>query len=107
MDRSVRFYRDVLGLPVGYASPHWTTVEVGDLRIGLHPAFGESVKNQGGWVVMFEVDDVRAFRERLLVAGSNPEPFHEVPSGVLFSFQDPDGNRIQALQLGLKLADLT
>jgi lactoylglutathione lyase len=38
MDRSVAFYRDVLGLPVKFASPEWTEFATEGTILALHPA---------------------------------------------------------------------
>src|ERR1700732_1206903 len=38
MDRSVAFYRDVLGIPVKFASPEWTEFATEGTILALHPA---------------------------------------------------------------------
>ena len=38
MDRSVAFYRDVLGFPVRFETPGWSELETGDTTIALHLA---------------------------------------------------------------------
>jgi catechol 2,3-dioxygenase-like lactoylglutathione lyase family enzyme len=37
MDRSVAFYRDVLGLKLLFQSPQWSQFDVGGVGLGLHP----------------------------------------------------------------------
>src|SRR5262245_11195471 len=36
MDRSVRFYRDTLGLKLRFQSPDWTEFDVGSTTLALH-----------------------------------------------------------------------
>src|SRR6185503_2573689 len=36
MDRSLAFYRDVLGLALRFASPEWTEFETGTTTLALH-----------------------------------------------------------------------
>jgi len=111
MDRSVAFYRDVLGLPPSYSSPHWTSIPIGDLRIGLHPPFGGSkgpAGSGGGWVVGVETEDIRALRAKLEAAGAwVMEGYHQTPSGAVMDFRDPDGSALQAIQVGSKVEELT
>ncbi len=105
MARAVAFYRDVLGLEATYVSDHWSSVQLGTVRIGLHPVF-EGGAPRGGWVVGVEVTDLRAFRKHLYVAGHPTDhEFHQTPSGVVFDFVDPDGNRLQAMEVGSRLED--
>lgn len=107
MNRSVRFYRDILGLTPGIESPYWTDFLCGGIRIGLHPPFGGSAPAvSGGWILGLEVDDLPGLRRALADAGypTNAE-YHDTPSGCVLDFCDPDGNPIQAIQVGTKPSD--
>ena len=42
MTRAVRFYRDVLGLPLRFESPHWTEFATDGATLALHDAGGAS-----------------------------------------------------------------
>lgn len=42
MSRSVKFYRDVLGLPLKFESPHWSEFANEGSTIALHPASAEN-----------------------------------------------------------------
>ncbi len=112
MDRSVTFYRDVIGLAPGHVTPHWSDFKVGDIRIGLHPPFDGaeppfSVPNKG-WILGLEVDDLRALRSQLERAGAEfSREFHDIPGGTLLDFRDPDGHPIQAIQRGVSAKDLS
>ncbi len=97
MSRSVRFYRDVVGLPLMYESEAWSTVQAGQVSIGLHTPMSESPKGTG-WTVVLDVDDLDALRSRLEEGGCEVSPDHEVPAGKIILFCDPDGNQLQAMQ---------
>lgn len=101
MERSVRFYRDVLGLRVEYESPHWTQLDGGTISIGLHgggegaPAAGEPALQLG-----FYVEDAEQAVAELRGAGADiaQEPVAERFGGYLAVVRDPDGHPIQLLQ---------
>lgn len=111
MDRSVVFYRDVLGLTPGYHSPHWTDFMLGDKKLGLHTPFYEG---EGPAVIPFKnaiigvkTEDIRALRAALEAAGDHVRgDYHDTPGGVILDFVDPDGNNWQAIQVGTRAADL-
>jgi len=104
MKRSVVFYKDLLGLKVTYESASWTSFDLGGLQLGLHG--GESKSGGGGFVLGFECDDVKALRSKLAPGGYVVGGFHEIPRGVVLDIRDPDGNTLQATQLGVKVRDL-
>lgn len=109
MDRAVAFYRDVLGLTPGYTTPHWSDFKMGETRIGLHPSFdGSPVEPNGkGWVLGVATQDIRALRASLESAGVHvAKGYHDTPSGAVMDFRDPDGNALQAIQVGAKAKDL-
>lgn len=109
MDRSVAFYRDVLGLSPGTLSPYWSDFQIGTDRIGLHPAHDlrhAPGSGGGGWRLGLATDDLRGLRASLDKAGAKIlEGYHETPGGVVLTFADPDGNPIQAIQPGTKRSD--
>ena len=111
MNRSVAFYRDTLGLTPGHTTPYWSDFQIGTVKLGLHPPFQGSSAPLSvpgkGWVLGLEVDDLKGFRARLEVAGTEISgEYHDVPSGVLLEFYDPDGHAIQAIQYGATSKDL-
>lgn len=111
MDRSVAFYRDVLGLSLEFASQHWSQFRIGGMKLGLHPSLEGKRPPHGeygcGWFIGFAVDDLRALREKLEASGAAIHgDYHEVPGGTVLDFADPDGNVIEAMQTGVKPADL-
>lgn len=111
MDRSVAFYRDLLGLTPGMLSAYWSEFVVGANKIALHPTLAENEAPLGkagrGWYLSLETDDLAGLKESLTRAGAKiTDDFHDVPSGVVLTFEDPDGNPIQAIQTDVKSSDL-
>lgn len=109
MDRSVAFYRDVIGLKPGYSSPYWSDFALGDKRLGIHPLLkpGQGVVPFANAVIGVATDDISELRRALDSAGTYVQgEYHDTPSGVVLDFVDPDGNNWQAIQLGAKAKDL-
>lgn len=110
MDRAIAFYRDVLGLTPGYLSPHWSDFKLGEIRIGLHPPFADPPQGSkaGSWVIGVQTDDIVTLKKTLTSAGGYVvDEYHDTPSGVVLDFQDPDGNALQAIQLGVTAMSLS
>jgi catechol 2,3-dioxygenase-like lactoylglutathione lyase family enzyme len=109
MDASVQFYRDILGLQNEYSSPHWSSFRLGESRLGLHPPFqgGSAEAKGGGWVLGVETDDISRLNLLLTEKGVATGAYHDTPGGVVMDFQDPDGNRLQAIQPGMTAAKLS
>jgi lactoylglutathione lyase len=105
MERSVAFYRDVLGLKLLIHQDNWSQFDAGNILIGLHPD-GEEVKVSPttGMSIGIYVDDVdkavAEIRRRLarIVVGPRPEPFGRW--ALLF---DPDGYSIQIIEMARSL----
>jgi lactoylglutathione lyase len=101
MERSVAFYRDVLGLTLLFKQPNWSQFDAGNVLIGLHPE-GEEVKVSptSGMSVGIYVDDVTRSAAEVKRRGGHiaieprPEPF-----GRWALAQDPDGYGIQLIEL--------
>ena len=93
MDRAVRFYRDVLGLPLKFQSPGWSEFSTGETSLGLHPA---SEKNPAGSVELgFNVGDLEKFHREMSAKGvhfSMP-PTKQDFGGTLAQFLDSEGRR--------------
>jgi predicted enzyme related to lactoylglutathione lyase len=107
MPRAVAFYRDVLGLPLEMESPGWSQFDLGGVTLGLHPVHGQMATPAPGWIPSFNVDDVKAAKERVAGAGAQiTQDFHDIPGGVVLEFTDPDGNPISVTQMGVSCADL-
>jgi len=93
MDSAVAFYRDTLGLKLGFQSPFWTEFETGGTKLALHPASGE---NPAGTVQLgFGTDDIDGFHA---AAPANGIAFTQSPTDMhgtrIARFLDPDGAEI-------------
>ena len=63
MNRSVKFYRDIIGLPLKFESPDWSEFSTGETTLALHPA---SDKNPAGKLeIGFEVPDLQKFHSEM------------------------------------------
>lgn len=110
MDRSIAFYRDVLGLKPAILSAYWSQFDLGNGQIGLHPMMEGASAPLGvvgkGWYLGIQVEDVRVLKARLIDSGTAvPGDYHDIPGGVIITFGDPDGNPIQAIQMGVTTKD--
>lgn len=99
MARSVRFYRDVLGLPLRFESPGWSEFATEGATLALHRAEGpeggddgSSPESPGRCRPGLNVPDLDAFHARMVEHGV---PCLEEPSVVFGSkvalYEDPDG----------------
>ncbi|MGH9813845.1 MAG: VOC family protein [Candidatus Acidiferrales bacterium] len=99
MSRAVKFYRDVLGLPLKFESPHWTEFANEGSTIALHPA---SAENPAGTCQLgFPAEGLDAIHERLAAQGvkvimaPRTEQFgirqavYADPDGLLFTLAEP------------------
>ena len=102
MDRSVAFYRRLLGREPRFASTHWAEFEVGGTAFGIHWGEGRSIlpgDPGGAWAgatVSFRVEDIdqaaAALREwNVPVVGE----IDRQPWGNQLTVRDPDGNLVK------------
>src|SRR5437899_11744513 len=100
MDRSVRFYRDTLGLKLRFQSPDWTEFDVGSATLALHsggvPAPPSPGKEQyaGRASIGFNVENVDRIFEDLKSRGVTVlmPPTQRQGEGIrLTVILDPDG----------------
>jgi len=91
MDRAVKFYRDVLGLPLKFQSPEWSEFATGTTTLALHPA---SAKSPAGKVELgFTVPDLDQFHQEMTARGVQftMPPTKQDFGGSLAQFVDPEG----------------
>lgn len=105
MERSVAFYRDVLGLKLLINQSNWTQFDAGNIIIGLHPDGDEvKVSPTTGMSIGIYVDDmdsaIAEIRRRFgkIAIGPRPEPF-----GRWALIFDPDGYSIQIIEMARSL----
>lgn len=111
MEGSIAFYRDVLGLVPGFTSDQWSEFKLSNGTLALHATLDGAEAPLGiykkGWFVGLETDSIRELREKLEAAGAKIHgDYHDVPSGVILDFEDPDGNTLEAYQAGITVAQL-
>src|SRR5205814_5894553 len=95
MDRSVRFYTEVLGLKLAYRfGDHWASVELGKgLTIGLHPASAQMpAGRKGSMTIGLELSgSIHEAVKTLEAKGVKfSGPINEGKSGSFAGFEDPD-----------------
>jgi lactoylglutathione lyase len=94
MDRAVRFYRDIIGLPLKFQSPGWSEFATGDITLALHPA---SEKNPAGKVEMgFNVPNLQEFHAEMQAKGVGflMAPAKQDFGGMLAQFVDSEGAHV-------------
>jgi len=107
MDRSVAFYRDVLGLPLKFDSPKWSEFSNEGSLIALHPADSvnpegadQGRKPAGSCHLGFGVADLDAFHKHML---ANKVKVLQAPKkedfGRLAVYADPDGLPISVTEM--------
>jgi len=104
MEKSVRFYKDTLGLPVKTKSKDWTEFFDSNTVLALHPAKKRSnLKTGPGMLVGFEVSDldstVKWLKEKKVKFFKKPK---EEPFGKHAIIQDPDGHLISIAEIEAK-----
>jgi lactoylglutathione lyase len=96
----VRFYRDMLGLPLWFEKPGLVCLRFGDgyLMVETDGAARDRPKrhDENPAVLRFNVDDVTAAAEALGKRGVAVQ-LHELDWGTIGIFHDPDGNQCELL----------
>jgi lactoylglutathione lyase len=95
MARSVAFYRDVLGLPLKFESPHWSEFATAGATLALHaagPGDGGPTEAAGRCRPGLAVPDLDGFHRRMIEKGV---PCMQPPKVVfgtkIAQYADPDG----------------
>jgi len=98
MDRATKFYADVFGADVKFASPHWTSLVIAGAQVGLHPgATGERRETGLG----FDMDDVDAACAAVQAAGGSIDkaPESRANEGItIATVTDTEGNELSVTQ---------
>ena len=103
-ESAVHFYRDVLGLRVGHATPGFVVFGDGThpaLAVGTHSEVHGRTVEPARHMVGLLTDDIQADTARLKAAGVRfiEDPNHQGGGFWLATFEDPDGNLIQLFQV--------
>ena len=92
MPATVKFYQEVLGLPLKFQSPQWSEFATGETTLALHQA---SAQNPAGTVQLgFHGPDHRSLQERLRLSGAVlTRPAEKEGGEIISEYRDPDGSR--------------
>lgn len=105
MARSTAFYVDQLGFTVRKAKPLQDGRAFTPFAQGIALVAGRAPGHRQVDHIAFEVDDVKAMRDKLQEAGI---PFfqdlHDGPYGLTIYVADPDGTKVELYQPGLSAA---
>ena len=91
MERAVRFYSDVLGLGVQFASPDWTELSWRDAVVALHGGGGGLQRES--WLG-FYVDDLDSTLAAIEAAGGRRGQERSEGGVRLVSITDTEGNEL-------------
>ena len=98
MERSLGFYRDVLGIPLE-GDEDWVEADLGGARFALHLTHeGVGEPSSGTVSINLEVADAEAATERVRAAGFDARETMREEYGTAYEVVDPDGYRIRLFQ---------
>jgi predicted enzyme related to lactoylglutathione lyase len=100
MDRAVRFYQDVMGFSLKFASPEWSEFDTRRVVLALQPAAGAQPPQQGE-EARFTID-VESMEEEVARLEHLDVQFpvlpHEESYGLMAVFHDTEGNGIELVE---------
>lgn len=105
MNRSVAFYRDVVGLPLRFASPQWTEFDTEGATLALHEAEGAATgpathKAPGRCRPGIGVPDLDGFHARMIEQSVPcPQPPTLLHGTRIAQYLDPDGLPISVSEI--------
>jgi predicted enzyme related to lactoylglutathione lyase len=103
LDRALKFYNEVLGLPTVLDVRKFNHAEIGPAeplaKIGLYATGKKALKKKRTGIV-FETDDIYALYERLKKHGVifTLKPTETPWGGIVADFLDPDKNELEVVQ---------
>ncbi len=99
LDRSLAFYRDVLGIPLERSDQVWAEARLGSVRFALHALHAGVGEPQSGTMhADFEVDDIDEAAATVRAAGVDVREIRREPYGSHCTFFDPDGYELELFQ---------
>jgi len=103
LERSKRFYEDVLGLNKKYEYSSYVGFECGGIEIGLRPRDSVEIGRDAA-SIQFLVENVDEEYKKLVNKGVEftAKPHDEPWGGRQASFRDPDGNLLEITEINWK-----
>jgi len=102
LDRSIAWYRDMLGFELLYRLEHiaWCELKTGVERVNIGLSEVEEAGGKGGATLTFGVTDIEAAKAELDRHGIRQDgPIRDIPDMVrLLTFYDPDDNALMFYQ---------
>jgi lactoylglutathione lyase len=98
--RSIRFYRDTLGMELKQESNDWTELSTRGTVLALHPARKKKIKKNNGMLVGFSISDfddvISSLKKKRVKFYKKPK---QEPFGKHAIIQDPDGHLLSIVQM--------
>jgi lactoylglutathione lyase len=98
--RSIRFYRDTLGMELKQESNDWTELSTRGTVLALHPARKKKIKKNNGILVGFSISDfddvISSLKKKRVKFYKKPK---QEPFGKHAIIQDPDGHLLSIVQM--------
>jgi len=103
LEKSKKFYEDILGLNKKYEYPSYVGFECGGVEIGLRPKSSVEIGKDAA-SIQFLVNDVDREYQELIGKGVEftSKPHDEPWGGRQASFRDPDGNLLEITEINWK-----
>lgn len=106
MDKSIKFYRDVLELPIKNTSSEWVEFFSSGTVLALHPSKSKSRTKNSGVLVGFMVSDLEPVAKKLK---DKKVDFFKEPKEESFGkhaiIADPDGHLISIAEISSKISE--
>jgi lactoylglutathione lyase len=106
MDKSIKFYRDVLELPIKNTSSEWVEFFSSGTVLALHPSKSKSRTKNSGVLVGFMVSNLETVAKKLK---NKKVEFFKEPKEESFGkhaiIADPDGHLISIVEISSKISE--
>ena len=106
MEKAVAFYSDTLNMTKVFGDEHWTSLQLGELKVGLHATEDkkpvpttprDSHGQHCGGTLTLKSDNIKEDREVLEKAGAKILGEADAPWGHMLVFEDFDGNVLKLM----------
>lgn len=106
MKRAQSFFEKALGMTAVYETEHWTTMNVGNLNLGLHWTEGQSIPQTPrdshgqacGGTLTFHSDNIAEDKLQIEKYGGRILGEDDAPWGHMLVFEDLDGNVMKLMK---------